>query len=149
MSAEIIKAMLRKRHSDGRQWIYFEECPVGTGWKGSNYIDAYVIAVWPSERNKRIAYEIKCSRQDFLNEIKRPVKRRPALYFSNEYYFVTPKGLIKPEELPIECGLMEVEGDKLVTKISAPERESIRPTWNFVAALMRRLVEIRTDRVAI
>lgn len=142
-----IKAALRLRHSDFRRWIYFDECPVGTGWKGSNYIDGYVIGVWPSEQNRRIAYEVKVSRQDFLNEMKKPLKRRPALFFSNEFYFVAPKGMLKPQEIPIECGLIEYtetsadENDRLVTVVPAPFRESVRPTWNFAAALMRRLHE--------
>lgn len=137
-----IWSSLKERHKDYRQWIYFEECPVGTGWKGSNYIDAYAIAVWPSAANKRIAYEVKTSRSDFLREIKNPLKRRPAIYFSNEYYFVVPKGLVKEEEVPVDCGLIEFFDDgRLITKVPAPQRESIRPTWNFAAALMRRLHE--------
>jgi hypothetical protein len=142
MNAELIKKLLRARHSDQRQWIYFEECPVGTGYKGAGCMDGYAIAVWPSEQNKRIAYEIKCSRADFLNEIKKPTKRRAALYFSNEFYFVAPRGMIKPEEVPIECGLQEVDpegsGHRITTKVAAPLRDTIRPTWNFTAALIRR-----------
>jgi hypothetical protein len=105
-------------------------------------MDAYVIAAWPSAGNKRMAFEIKTSRADFLNEIKKPLKRRPAMHFSNEFYFVAPKGMIKDEELPLNCGLMEVDlynnALRLATKVPAPARESIRPTWNFVAALLRR-----------
>lgn len=138
MTSQEIKSLLKKRYEDKRQWIFFEECPVGTGWKGSNYIDFYVLAAWPSANNKRIAFEIKVSRQDFLNEIKNPVKRRPALFFSNEFYFIVPKGLIDIKELPIECGLMEVENGKITTKIASPFRETIRPTWNFVSALLRK-----------
>ncbi len=135
-----IQRALMDRHSDRTAWIYFPECPVGTGWKGSNYIDGYAIAVWPSMQNKRIAYEIKVSRSDFMCEMKKPTKRRPALYFSNEFFFVAPKGMIKVEELPIECGLIEYyEDGKLNTKVPAPMRESIRPTWNFMAALLRRM----------
>lgn len=142
-----IKVALRQKYDTkglGRRYIYFDECPVGTGWRGTNYIDAYVIAAWPSEQNKRIAFEIKVSRADFLNEMKKPNKRRPALFFSNEFYFVAPKGLLKPEEVPEECGLIEFdetqrENYTLRTKVPAPYRESIRPTWNFVATLLRNL----------
>jgi hypothetical protein len=147
MMTEKIKAALRLRHSDFRQWIYFDECPVGTGWKGSNFIDGYAIGAWPSAHNKRIAYEVKISRQDFQNELKKPLKRRPAIYFSNEYYFVAPKGMIRAEEVPPDCGLIEFteesahKNDRLITKVPAPFRESIRPTWNFTAALLRRLHE--------
>ena len=136
---EEIKKALADKYSDNRRWIYFDECPVGSGWRGTNYMDAFVICVWPSDQNKRIAFEIKISRADFLNEFKKPNKRRPALFFSNEFYFVTPKGLLKPEEIPSDCGLIEYENGKLTKKLNAPIRESIRPNWNFVAALLRKM----------
>ena len=139
ISSDEIKKSLKKKYSEQSRWIYFDECPVGTGWRGTNYMDAFVIGAWPSDHNKRIAFEIKVSRQDFLNEMKKCNKRRPALFFSNEFYFVCPKGMIKPEEIPSDCGLIEYEDEKLITKINAPFRESIRPNWNFVGALLRNL----------
>lgn len=139
MTSEYIKKLLKERYRDFRQWIYFEECPVGTGAVGSRFMDAYVIAAWPSAKNLRIAFEIKISRQDFLAEIKNPAKRRAALFFSNQFYFVAPKGLINPEEIPPECGLIEADEKGLRVKIESPSRESIRPTWNFVATLLRKM----------
>lgn len=142
MTSNDIKGLLRARFRDPREWIYFEECPVGTGGKGTNFMDAYVIATWPSAGNKRTAFEIKTSRADFLSELKKPEKRRKAMLFSNDFYFVAPKGMIKVEELPPDCGLMEADvfndALRLSIKSPAPTRESIRPTWNFVATLLRR-----------
>jgi hypothetical protein len=43
-----------------------------------------------------------------LCEIKQPLKRRIGMRYSNEFYFVTPAGLLNTSELPIECGLVEV-----------------------------------------
>jgi hypothetical protein len=57
---------------------------------------------------KRVCYEVKTSRADFLCELKQPLKRRIGLRYSNEFYFVTPAGLLNTSELPIECGLVEV-----------------------------------------
>lgn len=39
---------------------------------------------------KRVCYEVKISRADFLSELKQPIKRRIGLRYSNEFYFVTP-----------------------------------------------------------
>lgn len=137
-----IKKSLKQRYSDKTRWAYFNECPVGSGWRGTNFMDAFVIAIWPSDQNRRIAFEIKISRQDFLNEFRKPNKRRPALFFSNEFYFVSPKDLLNPEEIPSDSGLIEYfEDGKLVTKIKAPFRESIRPNWNFVGALLRNQIK--------
>jgi len=46
------------------------------------------------------------------------------------------------EDAVSECGLIEfTEENGLYTTVPAPFRESIRPTWNFTAALLRRLHE--------
>ena len=39
---------------------------------------------------KRVCYEVKTSRADFLSELKQPLKRRIGMRYSNEFYFVTP-----------------------------------------------------------
>jgi len=49
---------------------------------------------------KRVCYEVKTSRGDFLSELKQPLKRRLGMRYSNEFYFVTPAGLVKAEEIP-------------------------------------------------
>jgi hypothetical protein len=36
---------------------------------------------------KRVCYEVKTSRGDFLSELKRPLKRRIGMRYSNELYF--------------------------------------------------------------
>jgi hypothetical protein len=56
---------------------------------------------------KRVCYEVKTSRADYLCEIKQPLKRRIGLRYSNEFYFVTPAGLLSLSEIPVECGLIE------------------------------------------
>jgi hypothetical protein len=56
---------------------------------------------------KRVCYEVKTSRADFLSELKRPLKRRIGMRYSNEFYFVTPADLVRIAEIPPECGLVE------------------------------------------
>jgi hypothetical protein len=56
---------------------------------------------------KRICYEVKTSRADFLSELKRPLKRRIGMRYSNEFYFVIPAALVGIAEIPSECGLVE------------------------------------------
>ena len=107
-AADIIE-MLKKKYSANRdEWVFFSEMRCGTGYKkdAERRIDFWALNCWKG--HQRIAYEIKVSRQDFLKELKDPKKRRMALLFSNEFYFIAPKGLIKVEELPPECGLIEV-----------------------------------------
>jgi hypothetical protein len=155
MKAQEVLNALRKRHDyDARQWVFFEEFRVGTGgrktWSRTGYdidnpeqrLDAYAMNMYESQKFHTIAYEIKVSRSDFLHEIRNPLKRAQGLKLSNYFYFVTPKGLVKPEEIPPETGLIEVNDDLTSrVKVKAPYRETEPPTWKFVAALARRVVQ--------
>jgi hypothetical protein len=149
-SKQLMEALL-SRHQNrgmGNKWGTFPELRCGTGYghNAETRIDLWVMGMWESIRHVRIAYEIKASRSDFLRELKNPLKRRMALLVSNEFYFVTPVGLIKPEELPIECGLMEVflggvDKDRPYAQIihQAPWRDTPPPSWRFFAAIARRV----------
>jgi hypothetical protein len=139
-AAEVRQALRTRWH--GQAYATFPELACGTGASdGANTtIDLWVMALWPSDNLRRIAVEIKVSRGDYLREIKRPNKRKRALRYSNQFYFATPKGLLKPEELPPEAGLIEVDDQGTTHEVvPAPYRETFPPTWEFMAAVMRRL----------
>jgi hypothetical protein len=132
---------LKKWLSDA---IVFEEFRVesGYGYVSEKRIDLFQINPIPSDRNARTAYEIKISRNDFTRELNKPLKRWAGMLFTNRFYFVAPKGMIKIKEVPDECGLIEVDEEGTVTvKIKAPWRESMSPTWPFVGSLVRRAVK--------
>ena len=149
-------------------WASFRELRAGSGYgkRSEQRIDLWTINTQPHQHLKRIAFEIKVSRADFLHELEQPLKRRGALILSNQYYFVTPVGLVKPSELPIECGLIEIAetGFKKTPEgggwfyygfarspwwyrevVDAPVRESVLPTWRFVASLARRMIKIEQE----
>lgn len=122
-------------------WLAFPELRIGTGFgkNAEQRLDFWAMAALPSQRFRRVAYEIKISRADFLAELRQPLKRRRALLLSNEFYFVAPPGLIQAGELPPECGLAECEATYgLHIKHAAPWRDSAPPTWQFLAAVTRR-----------
>lgn len=143
-ACDIVQAL--DQYYKPRQYcLYFSELRIGTGYgkDADQRIDYWMIEGVPSKRFRRIAFEIKVSRSDFLAELRQPLKRRRALLLSNEFYFVAPLGLIRAEELPIEAGLIEVNrapsGQYYVDwKYSAPWRDTSPPSWQFVAALVRR-----------
>ena len=62
------------------------------------------------------------------------------MWISNEFYFVTPPGLIKDGELPEECGLLELsKTGKLEVKVKAKYRKTnFVFTWDFAACLGRK-----------
>jgi hypothetical protein len=81
--------------------------------------------------------------------------------FSNEFYFVTPAGMLTYDEVPADCGLIEIgtatteESQRLIRRhsgffhidaatgaycmiaIPAPWRDTPGPTWQFAAAMLR------------
>ena len=92
------------------EWIFLRELRVGTGFGGNaaQRLDAFALNCLSHTSMKRVCYEVKTSRADFLCELKQPLKRRIGLRYSNEFYFLTPAGLLNMSELLIECGLVEI-----------------------------------------
>lgn len=150
----------------GNGWIFLRELRTGTGMRHHELqrLDAFAFNCLPHTGMKRICYEAKLSRADFLNELRRPLKRRIGLRFSNEFYFVAPTGLLEPSEIPVDCGLLEVGtavGEQAQTTIRrdegflfldaatslycrvavpAPWRDTPAPTWQFTAAMLRNAI---------
>jgi len=139
--------VLRNKHNPD-EFAFFSELRIGGGYgkDSEQRFDAWAINYRPSKQNKTICYEIKVSRSDFFNEIKKPFKRRAGLRLANEFYFVVPAGMLKVEEIPPECGLMEVHPEGYITTvIHAPFRNVLPPTFNFLATICRRFDK---DRIA-
>ncbi len=80
------------------------ELPDAIGWK----------------RGWSILVECKVSRGDFLRDKHKVARQRVGMGQSR--YFMTPKGLLKPEELPPGWGLLEVCGR--VVRCVAPARRA-------------------------
>lgn len=149
MTADQIKQALYA-HFSGPTLALFPELRTGVGnhEDAGRFIDLWVMDVRPSRRLIRTAVEIKVSRSDFSNEMRHPGKRRMALRHSNEFWFAAPKGLILPTELPPEAGLLEVGDDGRVLKtVPAPFRETLPPTWLFMASVVRRASRVERDAV--
>ena len=150
-------------HSLPSEWLFFRELRVGTSRHNGERqrLDAFALNTLPHTAMKRVCYEVKTSRSDFLAELKQPIKRRIGMRYSNEFYFVTPACLVKPSEIPSDCGLVEAgyatftEWKDLVTRhtgffsydpdrkaycmitVPAPWRDTPGPTWQLLAAMVR------------
>jgi len=159
----LLDVVERCLHRSTSEWIFLRELRVGTGFHGNaaQRLDGYALNCLPHTSMRRVCYEVKTSRADFLCENKQPLKRRIGLRYSNEFYFVTPAGLLNTSELPIECGLVEIGGfapdersivhaqsgssvhfdpnHKIYCRVAvpAPWRETPGPTWQFVAGMLR------------
>ncbi|WP_242880773.1 hypothetical protein [Stenotrophomonas maltophilia] len=57
--------------------------------------------------------ECKASRSDFLADRKKPFRADPSRGLGMYRYFLAPKGLLRPEEMPDRWGLLEVSGRRV------------------------------------
>lgn len=162
----------RAMHAGRSEWLFLRELRVGTGRRNGNAqrLDAFALNTLPHTAMKRICYEVKTARADFLAELKHPLKRRIGMRYSNEFYFVTPAGLVEIPEIPAECGLIEAgmatteEWQRLMgrqagffsydpvtshfcmMRIPAPWRDTPGPTWQLVAAMLRNQYRALEER---
>jgi hypothetical protein len=88
---------------------------------------------------------MKLTRSDFLKDVKQPLKQRGARLFSDQFFFVTPPGLLKPEEIPDWAGLLEPYADSFFSNwatwnvvVPAPIRSKDAPSWPLVVSMLRR-----------
>lgn len=153
--ANLMLRLLEDKHPSP-EWAFLREVRCGTGYAFRDHgrkvrsevecrLDAWAINHWSSRHRQRITYEINVSRADFVRELKAPLKRRPGLLLSNLFYFVAPDGIIVPDDLPPECGLLAVVqrpvGSVLKEFVPAPWRDTPAPPWHFVSALARQICQ--------
>lgn len=131
MTADDMLELLRERHKED---VFVGECKNGRSWgpEGHLRLDGWAMnRSW--SRMCWTGYEIKVSRSDFLGDSKWP----GYLPLCNVLYFVAPRGVIKPDELPAEVGLLNPTGNagRLQTAKKAPHRK-IDPPVNLLLYLL-------------
>lgn len=123
VTADDLLGLLAERHSED---VFVPECKDGPSQTNVPHRRMDAWAMRRSWAQPRIcAYEIKVSRSDFL----RDDKWHHYIECCNEFYFVSPRGVIAPEEVPYGAGLLwaSTSGRRLFTKRKAPVRtEPIR-----------------------
>ena len=95
-----------------------------------------------------VLVESKVSRADFVADRDKPFRQKPETGVGCERYYLAPRGLIHPEELPEGWGLLEVCGREIErVKASAKNLRSeigFQNEMNLLLASLRR-VEIRIE----
>lgn len=144
---------LQRRH-EPRSWIFVTEVPTITGasqpskrWDrlgGERRIDAFAMALWPSLDYKRVAYEIKTQRADWLRELKDPLKRVQAYTLSDEFYFVFGPDVFNDDDwkevMHERCGIIEVGLDEKAKILRHARKGKAWPMpEEFMASLLRRV----------
>jgi hypothetical protein len=136
MSAELIKALLRDKYQEKEWALAFEVSD--TPGSPNRYADAIAMNLWPSRGLSILGFEFKVNRPDWLKELRSPEKAELIAKYCDHWWVVTTQGIVKPSELPVSWGLMEVGGDRLVVVKEAPKKDAAPVTREFLASLFRR-----------
>jgi hypothetical protein len=148
-----LKNLLRKYHKPP-EWAIFFEVSDATGARASRYADAVAINLWPSRGLTLRGFEIKVSRSDYKRESQIPEKAEAVARYCDEWWIVSPQGLINtPElELPTAWGLLEAADNKLHITKAAEKTKAAPLDRTFFASLCRaahkRIVKIEKTSVA-
>jgi len=151
MMDQIIRA-LRARHPEDR-WVFATQVETTTGVRWGLHdpaekirrIDAFAMALWPSLYYKRVAYEIKLTRADWLKELNDPAKRSVAFLLSDEFWFVLDGDAWRPEDRRPDLGscgiLLWVAKTGKLHMQQKPQRSTM--AWpmpiDFMASFLRRV----------
>ena len=89
-----------------------------------------------------VVHEIKVSRADLLGDLRKPAKRAAYLGLASACWYVLGQDargrpIAAPEEVPAECGVMQLEGERLVVAREAPRRAIERLPFHVWMALAR------------
>ncbi len=128
-------------------YICVPEFRFGSGYGNTSEKRADLFCISPEKGNKTITAEIKVSRSDFLRDKNDCRKQVAARLFSNEVWYVFPKGLLKKEEIPLWAGALEIDLERqefngyyelLNIMCPAPLLEREQPTWGLIVSALRR-----------
>jgi hypothetical protein len=95
-----------------------------------------------------VLVECKVSRPDFLADRAKSCRQKPEIGVGCERFYLAPRTLIKPEELPTGWGLLEIHNRRV--QMTRPSRKNLRSEegfrceMNLLLASLRR-VEIRIE----
>jgi hypothetical protein len=95
-----------------------------------------------------VLIECKVSRADFLADFDKPFRKKPSIGLGCERFYMVPTDLVRPQELPLGWGLLEIRNRKVVMIKSADKNlrkpAGFRHEMNLLLASLRR-VEIRVE----
>lgn len=143
---------LRARYSDrggnGEAWAFVSHVRNAAGFESSRTIDALAMALWPSRGLTLHGFEIKCSRADWLRELREPAKADAFAGLVDRWWLaVADADIVAAGELPDGWGLLVAKGSGLrcVREASRLRPEgpgaarALPPTFgrSFLAALLR------------
>jgi hypothetical protein len=105
------------------------QVPRPDGTKKAVRPDVFSMATTYNEKRINPAvHEVKVNRSDFLADVARPEKRNCYAQIAEVVYYAAPAGIIRPDEVPPECGLVvEIETGKFEI-VKRPKKHRVQLT---------------------
>ena len=128
---------------DGPEQAWVMACPDVFSIRHSS-VEAYL---------EPVVHEIKVSRADLLGDLKKPAKRAAYLGLASACWYVLGqdakgRSIGAPDEIPAECGVLLVEGGRLVVAREAPRRAIERVPFHVWMALAKAGPAVREAEAA-
>jgi len=145
-----LHALLRQRYTvlsgNGPRYAYLPHVRSSAGHDAERTLDAVVMDLWPSKGLDLHGFEMKCSRSDWLRELKQPTKAAMFVDRVDRFWIVAAADdIVRRDELPPSWGLLHVIDSPIGPTLrsaraarrlpSTEERRSVRRSW--LACLLR------------
>lgn len=144
--AELLDALRRRFTFSGNggagRYAFLTHVRTGAAWDQQE-IDAVVFCLWSSDKHSLMGFEVKCSRTDWLREIRPDTsKSERTRGLCDSFTIVAPAGVVADGELPEGWGLLIASLD---ADFSVRLRQQVTPIPNckgdisrsFLTALLR------------
>lgn len=136
-SAEVRALLRRKFPADQFAMLY--EVRDAAGFGATRSADALMVGLWPSRGCLIEGMEIKVSRSDWLQELKKPKKAEAFVPYCDKWWVVVGnKDIVKPGELPATWGLMVAGGRGISIVTDAPRLNPEPIDRSLLAAILKR-----------
>lgn len=137
-TAADIRALLRRKFP-ADQFAMLYEVRDAAGFGASRSADVFMLGLWPSRGCLIEGMEIKVSRADWLQELKKPQKAEAFVPYCDKWWVVVGnKDIVKPGELPPTWGLMVAGGRGITVVTDAPKLDAQAIDRSLLAAILKR-----------
>jgi hypothetical protein len=143
----VLAGRYAQRSGNGPAWAFVPHVRNAAGFSASRTCDAMALGLWPSKGLELHGHEVKCSRSDWLRELKDPSKARAFSRYCDRWWIVAPPGVVRvdedlsgPGELPMSWGLLIVHRGRIRCLVEAPKLEPESLPRTFFVAFTRAAI---------
>ena len=149
---DCLAARYSQRYGNGYRWTYAEHVRSGPGFiDGKRIADAVAMDCWESKGLEIHGHEVKVTRTDWTQELKKPEKAGAFRPYMNRWWVVVPEfSQVVRDDLPEGWGLMYARSDGS-TRVAkhAPYHEALPMPRGMMACLLRAGAATATRRAQV